>query len=137
MSRHENAAATRVEIAIAIVEHDGRFLIGQRDAHVALAGFWEFPGGKIESGETPQAAAIRECLEETGLEIRITGEYPAVTHEYDHAKLRLHFLAAAPLDPRASVPSRFRWVPAGELSEYAFPPANRRVLELLARSKTA
>jgi 8-oxo-dGTP diphosphatase len=137
MSRRETAAATRVEIAIAIVEHEGQFLIGRRGAHVALAGFWEFPGGKIESGETPRAAAIRECLEETGLEIRITGEYPAVTHDYDHAKVRLHFLAAAPLDPRASVPSRFCWVPAGELSEYEFPPANRGVLELLAGSKTA
>ena len=52
-----------VEIAIAVVEHEGRFLIGLRPPGAPLAGLWEFAGGKLEPGETPQMAAARECLE--------------------------------------------------------------------------
>ncbi len=55
--------ATR--IAIAVVEHDGNFLIGLRPSGAVLGGLWEFPGGKVEPDETPEAAAARECLEET------------------------------------------------------------------------
>ena len=65
------SAASPTPIAVAVVEHDGRYLVGQRPAHVPLGGFWEFPGGKVERGETPEAAAIRECLEETGLTVHI------------------------------------------------------------------
>lgn len=54
-------------IAIAVVQHADQFLIGQRPAGLVLSGYWEFPGGKIQLGETPEAAAVRECLEETGL----------------------------------------------------------------------
>ena len=60
------------DIAIAVVEQHGQFLIGQRPADVALGGLWEFPGGKVEPGELPVNAAIRECLEETGLVVRIS-----------------------------------------------------------------
>src|SRR5437764_2006476 len=56
-------------IAVAVVEKDGHFLVGQRPEGVSLAGLWEFPGGKIEPGESPEAAAVRECLEETGVDV--------------------------------------------------------------------
>src|SRR5437764_1460518 len=87
------------QIAIAIVEYDDRFLIGQRPPGVALAGLWEFPGGKIEPGETPAAAAVRECLEETTLNVSVAGEYPDVVHQYDHGRLHIHFLKCRPEDP--------------------------------------
>ena len=74
-------------IAIAVVEHDDRFLIGQRPAGVALAGYWEFPGGKVEPDESPADAAVRECLEETGIQISVVGEYPTTRHQYDHDTL--------------------------------------------------
>ena len=59
------------EIAVAVVERDGSFLIGLRTAGLSLAGMAEFPGGKVEPGESPSAAAVRECLEETGLQIEV------------------------------------------------------------------
>ena len=62
---------SRTLIAIAIVEYDGLFLVGQRPPDVPLAGLWEFPGGKVQAGETPEAAAARECFEETGLTAQV------------------------------------------------------------------
>ncbi len=121
----------RQEIAIAIVEDNGKFLIGLRPEGAHLAGMWEFPGGKIETGEIPAEAAARECLEETGLAVRILGQYPQAVHDYEHALVRLHFLSCAPLEERRSLPSRFRWVGRNELKHYAFPPANARLIALL------
>ena len=86
-------------IAIAVVERNGEFLIGLRPANVALPGLWEFPGGKIEPNETPQQAAARECLEETGLEVEVGEEYPQVCYRYPHAELLLQFFHCYPRDP--------------------------------------
>jgi 8-oxo-dGTP diphosphatase len=135
MTPQQSAARPRQEIAVAVVERDGSFLIGQREAPAALAGYWEFPGGKLESGEAPEAAAIRECLEETGLEVRVTGAYPTTSHNYDHAAVLLHFLACKVIDQRHALPDRFRWVTARELSEYQFPPANQTLLAHLTRKR--
>ena len=137
MNASESAARPRQEIAVAVVQRDGMFLIGRRDEAAALAGYWEFPGGKLESGETREAAAVRECLEETGLEVRVTGAYPSTSHDYDHAALRLHFLACEVIGQRRALPDRFRWAPANELGRYPFPPANRELLDLLIVGETA
>lgn len=120
-----------VTIAIAVVEVDDRFLIGVRPEGVPLAGYWEFPGGKLQPGETPVEAARRECLEETGLEVLIGAEYPPVVHEYDHAKLRLHFFAARPVNAAQAPRAPFRWVPRSELGQFTFPPANERLVRFL------
>lgn len=119
------------EIAVAVVEWEDRFLIGLRPAGAPLAGYWEFPGGKLRPGETPAQAAARECLEETRLVVEIGRAYPTVEHDYDHGRLRLHFLAARPVDPQANPAARFRWVRRSELSGYEFPPANALLLSLL------
>ena len=111
-------------------------MIGQREPGTSLAGFWEFPGGKIENGETPEAAAVRECLEETGLVVRVVGAYPTTSHDYQHASLRLHFLACEVVDARRSLPDRFRWAAAKELESYPFPPANREMMALLIAGDT-
>jgi 8-oxo-dGTP diphosphatase len=127
----QDAVPRRLEIAVAVIERDGQFLIAQRPPGVPLAEFWEFPGGKIEAGESPEAAAARECWEEAGLEIRITGSYAVATHDYEHAALRLHFLSATLVGDAAPLPSRFRWVSASELDRYRFPPANCELIALL------
>ena len=137
MSAQGSSAASRVDIAIAVVERDGRFLIGKRGERDVLAGYWEFPGGKIERGESPAEAAIRECLEETGLAIRVTGQYATIVHDYDHGNVRLHFLACATDGQLAPLPASFRWVPKNELPSYRFPPANAGLLELLTATATA
>ena len=127
-----DASLARSVIAIAVVKHEGKYLIGLRPAGVPLAGYWEFPGGKVQPGETPGEAAARECLEEAGLTVRVVGRYPDVEHDYPHGKLLMHFfaceLAASATGP---LPDRFRWVRSAELSEYKFPPANARMLTAL------
>lgn len=128
----------RTEIAIAVVACGGRFLIGLRPDHVPLAGHWEFPGGKVEPGESPAAAAARECFEETGLAVRIEGPYPEVVHDYDHARLRLHFYRASPEQPAPPPRPPFRWVPLGELAGLRFPEANRGLIaHLLCHANAA
>jgi 8-oxo-dGTP diphosphatase len=119
-------------IAIAVVEHEGCFLIGRRPPGLPLAGLWEFPGGKIEPGETPEAAAVRECMEETGLGVEPLFRYPNQIEEYDHDRVALHFIACRPLDavpPRPRPP--FCWIAQAELSDYEFPAGNRGLLQLL------
>ena len=111
-------------IAIAVVEHYGRYLIGRRPEGVPLAGYWEFPGGKVQAGETAEQAAARECLEETGLEVAVGEPYLAVDHQYAHGKVALEFFACRPLEPEQSPRSPFRWVLAADLGEYQFPEAN-------------
>jgi mutator protein MutT len=118
-------------IAIAIVRQAGRVLIGQRPQGTPLAGFWEFPGGKLRPGETPQQAAARECLEETGLAVRIDRPYGEIVHRYEHGMLRLFFYAAAPLDAAKTPRAPFVWVAISELGNYVFPPANEKLIACL------
>ncbi|HUY36667.1 MAG TPA: (deoxy)nucleoside triphosphate pyrophosphohydrolase [Pirellulales bacterium] len=121
-------------IAVAVVEHEGRFLIGPRPAGIPLAGLWEFPGGKVEFGETAAQAAARECQEETGLSIEVGASYPAVVHPYDHGRLALEFFACRPLDPQQPPLPPFRWVALDELAKYPFPAANAGLIEFLVRA---
>ena len=118
-------------IAIAVVRRDGNVLIGQRAAGTALAGLWEFPGGKIEPQETPERAAVRECLEEAGIAVEICGTFPIVVHDYDHARVRLHFFDCRPIEPISEPRPPYRWVAAAELSRYEFPAANAAIVQLL------
>jgi len=131
MNQDENATWPRQQIAVAIVQHEGLLLIGRREPGTALAGYWEFPGGKLEPGETPDSAAARECLEETGLAVRATGRFAPVTHDYDHARVQLHFVSCVPIEQRQPLPDRFRWVKAEELPNYTFPAANRALIAAL------
>ena len=118
-------------ISIAVVQHAGRFLIGRRPEGVPLSGLWEFPGGKIQPGETAEQAAVRECKEETGLAALLAAPYPDVVHEYDHGSIRLHFFACTPLDPEAKPKPPFCWVAASELTDYEFPAANAALIDHL------
>lgn len=119
-------------IAVAVVEHDGKYLIGQRPDGVPLAGYWEFPGGKVEAPESPEEAAVRECREETGLEVVVVGEYPEALHQYDHDKLRLYFLSCRPIVSPPPTPAGYRWVTGRELRDYAFPKANAALIAHLS-----
>jgi mutator protein MutT len=118
-------------IAIAVVEHKGHFLIGQRPPGVALAGYWEFPGGKIEPGESPEQAAVRECFEETGLVVQPLAKYLTHTEAYQHGVVELHFIACQVTAEQPSPHPPYRWIPREQLGEYSFPSGNRRLLALL------
>jgi 8-oxo-dGTP diphosphatase len=119
------------EIAVAVVRRNDTVLIGPRPEGRFLAGYWEFPGGKIGPGESPEDAAVRECLEEAGIAVRVSRTSAVVDHRYDHGTLRLHFLDAVPVDPDPLPRIPFRWISIAELDAYTFPPANATALEVL------
>ena len=119
------------KIAIAVVEDNGRFLVGPRCSDDSLNGLNEFPGGKVELGETVVAAAIRECNEEAGIEVRAVGFYPMTIHHYDHVSVELNFVACVPVG-RAELQNEFRWIERELLAEYAFPEGNAEILATLA-----
>jgi 8-oxo-dGTP diphosphatase len=115
-------------IAVAVVSRGDEVLIGRRPHGLPLAGLWEFPGGKVREGESPSEAAARECREETGLDIQIGPLCIEVDHSYPHGRVRIHFFAAAAVDPAQEPRQPFRWVHRSELAHYAFPPANAAML---------
>lgn len=120
-------------IGIAIVEQAGQFLVGIRPAGVDLAGCSEFPGGKCLPGESPQACAERECLEETGLPVRAVELLLNRKFEYPHGTFDLHFWRCEPVDPSQVAEGHlgFEWVPRHELTSRVFPEGNMPVVRLL------
>jgi mutator protein MutT len=124
------------EIAIAVVKHDGLFLIGTRPDGAPLAGYSEFPGGKIKPGESPADAAARECWEETGIEVTMGDPYPEVVHTYDHDTLRLHFIRATPVEFDQPTNDRYQWVHRSELADRQFPEANAALVGQLIRAES-
>jgi mutator protein MutT len=124
-------------IAIAVVENRDCFLIGQRPQGVPLEGLWEFPGGKVEPDETAEFAAVRECREETSLDVRVVGEYPQHVQQYDHDRVQLRFFRCEPVDAQATPAAPYRWVARLELGKYDFPEGNRGLLAALCSRPNA
>jgi 8-oxo-dGTP diphosphatase len=126
---------SRVHVVAAIIRRAGKILITQRLDRVHLGGFWEFPGGKVEAGETLETALQREILEELGIIIRVDEEFFTVDHDYPTKSLRLHFLNCTILegDPQLLDVADLRWVEPRELIDFEFPPADT---ELIAKLST-
>ena len=126
--------AGRVEVAAAVILHDdGSFLLAQRPAGKVYAGYWEFPGGKIEPGEAPAAALKRELHEELGIDVERA--YPWLTRDYDyaHASVRLRFFRVArwagTLHGREN--QQFAWQTPGAVAVEPVLPANGPILSAL------
>ena len=130
MTSHDSE--TLIRVAVAVVEQGGRYLIGQRPADVVLAGFWEFPGGKLRPGESPEEAAVRECREETGLDVLATGRHSTVVERYPHGAVEVTFIMCRPVSSAEELQAPFRWVAAADLPEYRFPSANAALIRQLA-----
>ncbi len=121
-------------VAIAVVERRGAYLVGTRKPGDVLGGFAEFPGGKCRPDESGSAAAIRECREETGLEVIAVRRLFACRHTYPHGTLEIEFWLCRTdgSDPTTMPAERgYTWVPAQSLKPLRFPDANRPVIELL------
>ncbi len=118
-------------IAIAVIVREGKYLLQRRAAEQVLGGKWEFPGGKIELGETPFAAAVRETLEETGLAVRAERTLLELRHAYAHATVQLHFIRCVLADGMPTPREGIHWVTANELESYDFPAANAPLLKML------
>jgi 8-oxo-dGTP diphosphatase len=133
----------RIVVVAAIIEDRGRVLVARRRADSQFAGLWEFPGGKVEAGETRVAALQREIREELGIQIAVRPEPPVetVAWDYEHARVllvafRSDIVSGTPqlLDHEA-----LDWVPVAELADLPLLPADRPVaarLRALALAKS-
>ncbi len=119
------------QIAVAVVRSRRGLLVQTRGQGEHLEGLLEFPGGKIEKGEAPLQAAIRETREEAGLTLDPASarEIGQQTHDYADRRVHLHFLLFDVADSVAA--GEGTWIPARDLEERNFPPANRSVIRLL------
>ena len=126
--------ARRVEVAAAVIlREDGRFLLAQRPLGKAYAGYWEFPGGKIEEGESAQDALRRELHEELGIEAVTL--FPWMTRDYDypHAAVRLRFFRVTRWrgEPHGREAQSFAWQTTRDLTVAPLLPANGPILRAL------
>ena len=119
-----------------IWRQDGCLLITRRPEGRHLSGYWEFPGGKQEGHESLEACIAREIKEELGLDIQVARHLLSVPYEYDIKRITLHVFHCLPKggQPRSLEGQDMRWIRLEELSSYAFPPADRRVIQFLTHS---
>ena len=126
----------RVDVVAAIIRKDGRILITQRLDNVHLARLWEFPGGKVEAGESLQMALQREIQEELGIKIRVNDEFLTIDYDYPTKSVRLHFFNCTVLqgDPGPIDVADLRWVNPDDIGNYQFPPADAELITKLRAS---
>ncbi|GAB4270647.1 MAG: (deoxy)nucleoside triphosphate pyrophosphohydrolase [Pararhodobacter sp.] len=121
--------------AVALIDADGRILLAQRPEGKSMAGLWEFPGGKVEPGETPEAALIRELHEELGIETWSSCLAPLTfaSHAYPDFHLLMPLFACrrweGTITPREG--QTLRWVHARQLRDYPMPPADIPLIPVL------
>jgi len=126
-----------VLVVAAVVVRGGRVLLSRRPPGKHLAGLWEFPGGKVEDGETPEAALVREVREELGIEIDALRPYAFVHHAYPEKRiLMLAYRCEARGEPsRAEL--EWRWEPLAGLDAETMPPADVPIVRALREEAAA
>jgi 8-oxo-dGTP diphosphatase len=126
---------TRLIVAAAVIEVDGRFLVTRRQQGVHLEGYWEFPGGKCDKDETLQDCLARELLEELDARSRVGEEIWTTTHTYPERAIELHFFRCELLGTaRPQLGQEVRWVPRHELGALQFPPADAELIRILGQA---
>ncbi len=120
-------------IAAGIILQGDRILIARRPDDGLLGGLWEFPGGKVEDGETPEQAVLREVKEELDVIVRVEKLFTTIKHQYTHFTITLNAFLCQYVSgqPRAIGCTDWRWVKKEELANYAFPRANGKIIEQL------
>ncbi len=121
--------------AVALIDRDGRVLLARRPEGKSMAGLWEFPGGKVEAGETPEAALVRELREELGIDTWQSCLAPLTfaSHSYDDFHLLMPVFACRKWKgiPRPRERQELRWVRVADLRDYPMPPADRPLVAVL------
>jgi 8-oxo-dGTP diphosphatase len=124
-----------VTVAAGIIVDAGRILVARRSPSRHCGNLWEFPGGKLEPGETAEQALVRELREELGVEARVSVPYRTVSHRYPDRRVTLHFLFARIVtgEPHPHGCAELRWVSPADLPGLEFPPADETVVAELVR----
>ena len=126
---------TVLVVACALVDTDGRVLIAKRPQGRPMAGLWEFPGGKVEVGETPEAAMIRELAEELGIEVKpaCLAPFTFASHTYEtfHLLMPLYICRKWEGEVRPQQNQEITWVRANRMGDYAMPPADEPLKAML------
>ncbi len=121
--------------AVALVDRDGRVLIAKRPAGKAMAGLWEFPGGKVDPGETPETALIRELDEELGIQVpaRCLAPLTFASHAYDEFHLLMPLYVCRNWDGivAAREGQDLKWVRPVRLGDYDMPPADAPLVAMV------
>jgi 8-oxo-dGTP diphosphatase len=129
-----NDVTPHIRVVAAVIEQQGRYLITQRRSTAVLAGLWEFPSGRVKTGETDEAALRRELKERVGVDVDVGRFTARRTHCYDGyaVDLVLYRATVAPAqEPRPVGVADLRWVMPHEPESYAFPPADQATADLL------
>jgi A/G-specific adenine glycosylase len=122
----------KIEAVVAVMEKDGRILIQKRPAGGLLAGLWEFPGGKVEPGESLTAALRREVHEELGVKIEDIRRLTTVQHAYTRFQVTLHAFTCKIRDPDFATGPRRRWVTPTSIRKYPLPSGSVKIVDFLA-----
>ena len=124
-----------VDVVAALIRDGERFLICMRPAHKARALMWEFPGGKVEAGESPRDALIRECMEELDVTLDVGELYMQVTHEYPDIQIRLSLYEAviASGQLRGKEHEALCWILPREIPDFEFCPADVDIIHRIRR----
>ena len=121
--------------AVALIDVDGRVLLAQRPEGKSMAGLWEFPGGKVEQGETPEVALIRELQEELGIDTWASCLAPLTfaSHSYDDFHLLMPLFACRKWNgvPQSREGQALKWVAARDLNQYPMPAADVPLIPIL------
>ena len=126
-------------VAVALIS-DGRVLLAQRPAGKAMAGLWEFPGGKVETGETPEDALVRELHEELGIEVQVPNlkalTFASYTYEKFHLLMPLYECRRWNGTLTPTEHQNVAWVSSADLAGYSMPPADIPLIEHIQRALT-
>ena len=129
------SSAIQLISAVALIDSDGRVLLAERPEGKIFAGYWEFPGGKIETGETPEAALVRELDEELGVDTKDSCLAPLgfVSHPYDthYMVLLLYVCRKWSGRPQPKEGGQLKWVAPARLRDFEMPPANKELISVI------
>ncbi len=122
-----------LEVVVAVIRRENLYLVSQRRPSDSFGGFWEFPGGKLHSGEAFETGLAREIQEELGIEITVGGKCMVIEHRTPERTIRLHCFDCqwSRGEPQALECADWRWVRAEELETLRFPPASGALIRQL------